>query len=106
MPVDLDGACMPIGITLLRLTDAHLGKLKRLCLVDTCRDAECRDLLHLARTLERPFSSLEKLVLDILLSQDMHQKLLQLMPAFPVLTNSHIVSRANGSSLGLANRLS
>ncbi|PBK64948.1 hypothetical protein ARMSODRAFT_1022662 [Armillaria solidipes] len=65
-----------------------------------------KDLLHFARALERPFSSLEKLVLDIPLSQDMHQKLLQLMLAFPVLTNSHIVSRANETSLGLANRLS
>ncbi|PBK95023.1 hypothetical protein ARMGADRAFT_1077788 [Armillaria gallica] len=75
---DLDGECMPIGITLRRLTDAHLGKLKRLCLIDTCRDAGCRDLLHLARALKHPFLSLEELVLDIPLSQDMDQKLIQL----------------------------
>ncbi|SJL18095.1 uncharacterized protein ARMOST_21667 [Armillaria ostoyae] len=103
---DLDGECMPIGITLRRLTDAHLGKLKRLRLVDTCRDAGCRDLLHLARALERPFSELEELVLDIPLSPDMHQKLLQLMPPFPVLTNSDIVSRTNETSLGFTSRLS
>ncbi|PBK64941.1 hypothetical protein ARMSODRAFT_978635 [Armillaria solidipes] len=92
--------CVPIGVTLRRLTDAHLGKFKRLCLIDTCRDAGCRDLLHLARALERPFSSLEELILDIPLSQDMHQKLIQLIPAFPVLQNSRIVSTVNETSLG------
>ncbi|SJL18102.1 uncharacterized protein ARMOST_21674 [Armillaria ostoyae] len=44
----------------------------------------------------RPFSSLEELVLDLLLSQDIHQKLLQLSPAFPLLTSE--------ISLGVANR--
>ncbi len=43
---------MPIGVTLRRLTDTDLGKLKRLRLVDTCRDEGCRDLLHLMRALE------------------------------------------------------
>ncbi|SJL17947.1 uncharacterized protein ARMOST_21518 [Armillaria ostoyae] len=103
---DLDGECMPIGITLRRLTDGHLGKFKRLCLVDTCRYTGCRDLLHLACALERSSSSLEELILDILLSQDMHQKLIQLISAFPVLQNSRIVSTVNETSLGFANRLS
>ncbi|PBK95021.1 hypothetical protein ARMGADRAFT_1077786 [Armillaria gallica] len=92
---------MHIGLTLRRLTDAHFCKLKRLPLVDTCRDAGYRDLLHLARALERSFSSLEELVLDIPVSQDTHQKILQFVPAFPVLTNSHISLRANETSLGI-----
>ncbi|KAK0219295.1 hypothetical protein EDD85DRAFT_865892 [Armillaria nabsnona] len=100
----LDGECMPIGVTLRRLTDADLGQLKRLCLVDTCRDAGCRDLLHLTRALERPSPSLKELVLDIPLPQDMRQKLLQLIPAFPVLTTSRIVSRAIETSIGVATR--
>ncbi|KAK0219328.1 hypothetical protein EDD85DRAFT_865972 [Armillaria nabsnona] len=49
---DLDRDCMPIGPTLRRLTNVHLDKLKRLYLVDACRDGGCRDLLHLARALE------------------------------------------------------
>ncbi|PBK64954.1 hypothetical protein ARMSODRAFT_1006828 [Armillaria solidipes] len=72
---------------------------------DTCGDAGCRDVLHLAGTLECPFSSLEELVLDIPLSQDMHPKLLQLIPAFPLLNNSPIVSRANETSIELARRI-
>ncbi len=52
MLTDLDGDCMPISVTLRRLTDVHLDKLKRLYIVDTWRDAGCRDLLHLARALE------------------------------------------------------
>ncbi|PBK81031.1 hypothetical protein ARMGADRAFT_1146753 [Armillaria gallica] len=75
---DPDGDCVPIGITLRRLTDANIGKMRRLCLIDTCQEAGCRDLLHLTRALE-----------------DMHQKLLQLTPSFPVLKYSHIASRAN-----------
>ncbi|KAK0207505.1 hypothetical protein IW262DRAFT_1469459 [Armillaria fumosa] len=47
-----DGECMPMGMTLRRLTDAHLGQLKRLYLVDTCCDAGCRDLLHMVCALE------------------------------------------------------
>ncbi|KAK0429975.1 hypothetical protein EV421DRAFT_1744666 [Armillaria borealis] len=47
----------------------------------------------------RPFSSLEELVLDIPVSQDTHQDILQLVPAFPVLTSSHIGLRANKTSL-------
>ncbi|SJL17931.1 uncharacterized protein ARMOST_21501 [Armillaria ostoyae] len=101
-PVDLDGECMPIGITLWRPTDAHLGKLKRLSIVDTCCDAGCHDILHLAHALERPFSSLEELVLEIPLLDNMHQKLMQLIPAFPMLKNGHIVSRTNETSLDLA----
>ncbi|KAK0207502.1 hypothetical protein IW262DRAFT_534962 [Armillaria fumosa] len=97
---DLDGECMPIGITLRRFTDTHLGKMKRLRLVDTCRDVGCR-FLHLTRPLERPFLSLEELILDLPLSQDMHHKLLQLIPAFPVLKDSHIVSRVNETSLDI-----
>ncbi|KAK0431450.1 hypothetical protein EV421DRAFT_169149 [Armillaria borealis] len=100
----LDGECMPIGVTLRRLTDAHLGKLKKLCLVDTCLDAGCHDVLHLTRALERRFLSLEELILELPLPQDTHQKLLQLIPAFPVLKSSHIVSRANKTSLNIANR--
>ncbi|KAK0460808.1 hypothetical protein IW261DRAFT_1614484, partial [Armillaria novae-zelandiae] len=61
----LDGECMRIGVTLRRLTDAHLSQFRRLCLVDTCRDAGCRDLLHLVCAFERPFASLEELILDI-----------------------------------------
>ncbi|KAK0467530.1 Fungalysin metallopeptidase-domain-containing protein [Armillaria novae-zelandiae] len=74
--------------SLVDLDDAHLGQLRRLCLVDTCGDAGCRDLLHM-----QPFSSLEELVIDIPLSNDIHRKLLQLLPAFPVLTNCRVVSR-------------
>ncbi|SJL18097.1 uncharacterized protein ARMOST_21669 [Armillaria ostoyae] len=99
---DLDGDCMSIGVTLQRLTEAHLRQMKRLCLVYTCRDVGCRDLFHLASALERPFSSLEELVLDIPLSQDTHQKLLQLIPAFPMLKESRIVSRVTEISLSLA----
>ncbi|PBK95036.1 hypothetical protein ARMGADRAFT_1077798 [Armillaria gallica] len=96
----LNGECMPIGVTLRRLTDTHLGRMQRLCLVDTCRDAGCRDVLHLAHALERHFLSLEELILDLPLSQDTHQKLLRLIPSFPVLKKSYIVSRANETSLG------
>ncbi|PBK95030.1 hypothetical protein ARMGADRAFT_1028466 [Armillaria gallica] len=39
---------------------------------------------------ERPLTSLKELVLDIPLSQDMHQKLLELIPAFPMLKESRI----------------
>ncbi|KAK0184121.1 hypothetical protein F5146DRAFT_324803 [Armillaria mellea] len=99
---DLDWDCMHIGITLRRLTDAHLSKMKRLCLVNTCGDAGCRDLVHLARALERLFSLLEELVLDIPLSQDMHRKLSELIPAFPVLTSPHIISRANETLLSMS----
>lgn len=102
---DMDGDCMHVGITLRRLTDVHLSKMKRLCLVDICRDAGCRDLLHLARALERPFPLLEELILDIPLSQDMHRKLSDLIPAFPVLTSSRIISRTNEAPLNIANRL-
>ncbi len=52
MLTDLDGDCMPIGVTLRWLTDVHLDKLKRLYLVDTFWDAGCRDLLHLGHALE------------------------------------------------------
>ncbi|KAK0219297.1 hypothetical protein EDD85DRAFT_961257 [Armillaria nabsnona] len=62
---DPDGDCLPIGITLRRLTDVYIGKMKRLCLIDTYQEAECRELLHLMHAWERPFSSLEELVLDI-----------------------------------------
>ncbi|KAK0505601.1 hypothetical protein EDD18DRAFT_1400185 [Armillaria luteobubalina] len=48
----LDGECMHIGLTLRRLTDAHLGQLKRLCVVDTCCDSACRDLLHMVHAFE------------------------------------------------------
>ncbi|KAK0460811.1 hypothetical protein IW261DRAFT_1428754 [Armillaria novae-zelandiae] len=93
----LDGECMHIGVTLRRLTDAHLGQLRKLCLVDTCCDAGCRDVLHM-----RPFSSLDELVLDIPLSNNIRRKLMQLLPAFPVLTNCRIVSRTqNEDSLTL-----
>ncbi|KAK0219293.1 hypothetical protein EDD85DRAFT_865887 [Armillaria nabsnona] len=102
--VGLDGECMPIGVTLRRLTDAHLSGMQRLCLVDTCQDAGCRDVLHLAHALERHFLSLEELILDLPLSQDTYQKLLRLIPAFPVLKKSYIVSRANETSLDMANR--
>ncbi|KAK0207508.1 hypothetical protein IW262DRAFT_1498621 [Armillaria fumosa] len=91
----LDRECMPIGVTLRRLTGAHLGQLRRLCLVDICLDAGCRDLMHMVRAFERPFPKLEELVLDIPLSDDIHRKLIQLLPAFPVLTNCRIVSRTN-----------
>ncbi|PBK82306.1 hypothetical protein ARMGADRAFT_738491 [Armillaria gallica] len=106
---DLDGDCMPIGVILRRLTDVRLDKLKRSYLVDTCRDAGCRDLLHLARALERPFLSLKELVLDIPLSDIMHHKFMQLIHAFPVLKNSRVGSRANGTSMistGFTTRLS
>ncbi|SJL18111.1 uncharacterized protein ARMOST_21683 [Armillaria ostoyae] len=86
---DLDGECMPIDVTLRRLTDAHLGIMKRLCLVDTCRDAGCRDFLHLTRALEGLFSSLKELVLDIPLSHDTHNRLVRLIPAFPLLKESY-----------------
>ncbi|KAK0431464.1 hypothetical protein EV421DRAFT_169886 [Armillaria borealis] len=98
---DIDGDCMSIGVTLRRLTEAHLRQMKRLCLVYTCRDAGCRDAVHLASALERPFSSLEELVLDIPLSQDTHQKFLQLIPTFPMLKESCIVSRVNETSLSM-----
>ncbi|KAK0431459.1 hypothetical protein EV421DRAFT_169817 [Armillaria borealis] len=48
----LDGECMNIDITLRRLTEAYIGKMKRLCPVDTCQDTGCRDLLHLTRVME------------------------------------------------------
>ncbi|KAK0184100.1 hypothetical protein F5146DRAFT_1125861 [Armillaria mellea] len=47
-----DRECMPIGVTLRRLTDAHLSKMRRLCLVHTCRDSGCRDILHLTRVMD------------------------------------------------------
>ncbi|PBK95033.1 hypothetical protein ARMGADRAFT_1077796 [Armillaria gallica] len=97
-----DDECMPVGVTLRRLTDTDLGKLKRLCLVDTCRDTGCRDLLHLMRALERPLLSLKDLVLDIPLSEDVHQKLLELIPAFPMLKESRIVSRVIETSIAFA----
>ncbi len=45
MLADLDWDCMPIGITLRRLTDAHISKIRRSYLVNTCRDVGCRHLL-------------------------------------------------------------
>ncbi|SJL17923.1 uncharacterized protein ARMOST_21493 [Armillaria ostoyae] len=89
----------PLTVEDLERPHAHLGIMKRLCLVDTCRDAGCRGFLHLTRALEHPFLSLEELVLDIPLSQDLHQKLLSLMPAILTLKESHIVSRSNETSL-------
>ncbi|KAK0460805.1 hypothetical protein IW261DRAFT_275680 [Armillaria novae-zelandiae] len=99
--VGLDGECMHIGLTLRRLTDAHLGQLRTLCLIGTCCDAGCRDLLHMVCAFERPFSSLEELILDIPLSNDIHRKLMQLLPAFPVLKNCHVFSRHNEDSLSM-----
>ncbi|KAK0467517.1 hypothetical protein IW261DRAFT_1061308 [Armillaria novae-zelandiae] len=90
----LDGECMRIGVTLRRLTDAHLGQLRRLCLVDTCSDAGCRDLMHM-----RPFSSLEEILVDILLSNNVHRKLMQVLPVFPVLTNCRGFSRTENEDL-------
>ncbi|KAK0505597.1 hypothetical protein EDD18DRAFT_340295 [Armillaria luteobubalina] len=95
----LDGECMPIGLTLRCLTYAHLGQLKSLCLVDTCRDAGCSDLLHLARALERPFSSLEALVVDIPLSEVIHRKLIQLLTCPSC---AHKLSDCLGDHQGLA----
>ncbi|SJL15327.1 uncharacterized protein ARMOST_18820 [Armillaria ostoyae] len=100
----LDDECMRIGVTLRRLTDAHLGKLRRLCLVNTCRDAGCRDVLHLTHVLEARLSSIEDLVLDIPLSRNTHQNLLRVTPAFPALKNSRIISRTNETSPGFNNR--
>ncbi len=42
---------MHIGFTLRRLTDTQLVNI-RLCLVDTCEDVGCRDVLHFTRALE------------------------------------------------------
>ncbi|KAK0213435.1 hypothetical protein DFS33DRAFT_125194 [Desarmillaria ectypa] len=78
----LDGECMPIGVALRRLTD---GNLKRLHLIDTCRDPGCRDILHLTRALETRLASLEVLVLDIPLSQATLEKLLRTVSAYPAL---------------------
>ncbi|KAK0467521.1 hypothetical protein IW261DRAFT_1612989 [Armillaria novae-zelandiae] len=97
----LDGECMRIGVTLRRLTDAHLSQLRRLSLVGTCCHGGCRDLLHMVRAFESPFSSLEELVLDIPLSNNIHRKLMQLLPAFPVLKNCRVFSRNNEDSLGV-----
>ncbi len=118
---DVDGDCMPSGITLWQLTDVHLDKLKRLYLVDTCRDMGCHDLLHLAHALEVSVQTWvailsstvnfghpsihshhsRSLVLDISLLDNMHQKLMKLIPAFPVLRNSHVASGANGKLIGM-----
>ncbi|KAK0462250.1 uncharacterized protein EV420DRAFT_1180033 [Desarmillaria tabescens] len=91
----MDGECMCIGVTLRRLTDAHLNTLKRICLVNICRDAGCRDVLHLMRVLETrsdSFSSLKGLVLDFPLPEDIIPKLIKAMSAFPVLKVFRIVS--------------
>ncbi len=99
----------------------HGGTMNRLCLVNICRDTGYRDLLHLAcasvvyhdccRVVrsefwirQRPFSSLDGLVLDLPLPQDMLQKLLRLIPFFLVLKNSRIVSKSNETSLGMFSR--
>ncbi len=50
---------------------------------------------------QRPLTSLKELVLDIPLPQEMRQKLLQLIPTFPMLKESRIVSRANETSIGM-----
>ncbi|KAK0491761.1 hypothetical protein EDD18DRAFT_1109508 [Armillaria luteobubalina] len=46
-----------------------------------------------------PFSSLKELILDIPLSINIHRKLMQLLPAFPVLTMWRIMSRSNENLL-------
>ncbi len=98
--------------------------VKRLCLIDTCRDAGCCNLLHLKHASEvsasalaaavpsianfwmsqRPFLPLKELVLVLPLLHGMHQKLLRLIPFFPVYKNSHIASKANEMSLGMFSR--
>ncbi|KAK0221312.1 hypothetical protein IW262DRAFT_1493166 [Armillaria fumosa] len=103
----MDDECMHVGVTLRRLTDAHLGHLRRLCLVNTCRDVERKDIMHLTRVLEvsrARFSSLEELIVDIPLSQDTLQKLLRMIPAFPALNKVRIVSWTNETSPSFTNR--
>lgn len=78
----LDGGCMHVGVTLRRLTD---GNLKKLYVIDTCRDSGCRDVVHLTRALETRLASLEVLVLDIPLSQGTLEKLLGVVSLYPAL---------------------
>ncbi|KAK0475374.1 hypothetical protein IW261DRAFT_1422211 [Armillaria novae-zelandiae] len=84
---DLDGGCMHLGVTLRRLTD---GNLKRLYVIDTCRDSGCRDIVHLTRALETRLASLEVLVLDIPFSQSTLEKLLQVVSLYPALKTLYL----------------
>ncbi|KAK0475396.1 hypothetical protein IW261DRAFT_1567790 [Armillaria novae-zelandiae] len=83
----LDGGCMHVGVTLRRLTD---GNLKRLYVIDTCRDSGCRDIVHLTRALETRLASLEVLVLDIPFSQSTLEKLLRVVSLYPALKTLYL----------------
>ncbi|KAK0207473.1 hypothetical protein IW262DRAFT_534069 [Armillaria fumosa] len=83
----LDGGCMHVGVTLRRLTD---GNLKRLYLIDTCRDSGCRDIVHLTRALETRLASLEVLVLDIPFSQSTLEKLVRAVSLCPALKTLYL----------------
>ncbi len=52
MLVDLHGKCLHIGFMLQQLTDTQLVNIRRLCLVDTCEDVGCCDVLHFSHALE------------------------------------------------------
>lgn len=83
----LDEGCMHVGVTLRRLTD---GNLKRLYVIDTCRDSGCRDIVHLTYALETRLASLEVLVLDIPFSQTTLQKLLRVVSLYPALKTLYL----------------
>ncbi|KAK0462301.1 uncharacterized protein EV420DRAFT_1180996 [Desarmillaria tabescens] len=83
----LDGGCMNIGVALRRLTD---GNLKRLYVIDTCRDPGCRDIVHLTRALETRLASLEVLVLDISLPQSALEKLVRTVSMYPALKTLYL----------------
>ncbi|KAK0462300.1 uncharacterized protein EV420DRAFT_1761572 [Desarmillaria tabescens] len=86
----LDEECTHVGVALRRLTD---GNLKRLHLINTCRDPGCRDVLHLAHALETQptrFPSLEVLILDIPLSQDTMEKLFRTVSVYPALKRLYL----------------
>ncbi|PBK64980.1 hypothetical protein ARMSODRAFT_1022686 [Armillaria solidipes] len=85
----LDGGCMHVGVTLRRLTDGHL---KRLYVINTCRDSGCRDIVHLARALETCLASLEVLVLNIPLSQSTLERLLGAVSLYPALKSLYFRS--------------
>ncbi len=95
---------MHVGVTLRRLTD---GNLKRLYVIDTCRDSGCRDIVHLTYALEvspicssmtrclnlgpqTRLASLEVLVLDIPFSQTTLQKLLRVVSLYPALKTLYL----------------